>query len=60
MIRLFEEHHVRKTMELSSSLWDFSQVAGETVTPAGKVNVPSCWETYPGFEAYREYTLRFA
>ena len=28
MIRLFEEHHVRKTMELSSSLWDFSQVAG--------------------------------
>ena len=53
MIRLFEEHHVRKTMELSSSLWDFSQVADETVTPAGKVNVPSCWETYPGFEAYR-------
>ena len=53
MIRLFEEHQVRRTTELSSSLWDFSQVAGETVTPEGKVNVPSCWETYPGFEAYR-------
>ena len=26
MIRLFEEHQVRKTTELSSSLWDFSQV----------------------------------
>ena len=25
MIRLFEEHQVRKTTELSSSLWDFSQ-----------------------------------
>ena len=53
MIRLFEEHQVRRTTELSSSLWDFSQVTDETVTPAGKVNVPSCWETYPGFEAYR-------
>jgi len=52
MIRLFEEHQVRRTTELSSSLWDSSQVACETGTPEGKVNVPSCWETYPGFEAY--------
>lgn len=53
MIRLFEEHQVRKTTELSSSLWDFSQVTDETAAPVQKVTVPSCWETYPGFEAYR-------
>ena len=53
MIRLFEEHQVRKTTELSSSLWDFSQVTDGKNTPVGKVTVPSCWESYPGFEAYR-------
>ena len=53
MIRLFEEHQVRKTTELSSSLWDFRQVTDETAAPVQKVTVPSCWETYPGFEAYR-------
>ncbi len=53
MIRLFEEHQVRKTTELSSSLWDFCPVTGETAAPVQKVTVPSCWETYPGFEAYR-------
>ena len=53
MIRLFEEHQVRKTTELSSSLWDFSQVTDGKNTPVGKVMVPSCWESYPGFEAYR-------
>ena len=25
----------------------------EKSTPVGKVTVPSCWESYPGFEAYR-------
>lgn len=53
MIRLFEEHQVRKTTELSSSLWDFRPVTGENAAPVQKVTVPSCWETYPGFEAYR-------
>lgn len=53
MIRLFEEHQVRRTTELSSSLWDFSQVTDGKNTPVGKVTVPSCWESYPGFEAYR-------
>ena len=53
MIRLFEEHQVRKTTELSSSLWNFRQVTDETAAPVQKVTVPSCWETYPGFEAYR-------
>ena len=53
MIRLFEEHQVRRTTELSSTLWDFSQVTDGKNTPVGKVTVPSCWESYPGFEAYR-------
>ena len=47
MIRLFEEHQVRKTTELSSSLWDFSQVTDRKNTLVGKVTVPSCWESYP-------------
>ena len=53
MIRLFEEHQVRRTTELSSSLWDFSKVTDGKNTLVGKVMVPSCWESYPGFEAYR-------
>ena len=43
MIRLFEEHQVRRTTELSSTLWDFSQVTDGKNTPVGKVTVPSCW-----------------
>ena len=52
MIRLFEEHQVRKTTELSSSLWDFSQVT-DGKNRRLESNGASCWESYPGFEAYR-------
>lgn len=57
MVRLFEEHQIRKTTELSSCLWDFSPVKDKTAAEAIKVTVPSCWETYPGFEAYRGQAL---
>ena len=53
MIRLFEEHQVRRTTELSSTLWDFSQVTDGKNTPVGKVTVPSCWESYPGLQRTR-------
>ena len=53
MVRLFEEHSVRKTHELSSSMWDFSIIKDGKSIAINKVAVPSCWETYPGFETYR-------
>ena len=45
MVRLFEEHQIRKTTELSAGLWDFSPVKDKTAAEAIKVTVPSCWET---------------
>ncbi len=47
MERGFVTHKVRKTTELNG-LWEF-EARGEY----RKVSVPSCFETYPGFENYR-------
>lgn len=52
MIRLFETHHIRKTKELSEALWSFTALDKEDAETL-KVYVPSCWETYPGYENYK-------
>lgn len=53
MVRLFDTHIIRPARELSSSLWDFFKVTGDSLENLGPVMVPSCWETYPGLESYR-------
>ncbi len=53
MIRTFSTHQIRPQTELSSSLWDFTPCQGEFAGKTYKVAVPSCWETYPDFTAYR-------
>lgn len=53
MLRLFQKHQVRKTQEISGAMWDFTALDGEQAGKKQKVLVPSCWETYPGFENYR-------
>lgn len=49
--RTFKRHEVRKSYELGG-LWQFSVTRGEK-EETRQVAVPSCWETYPGFEDYR-------
>lgn len=51
MERGFLTHQIRKTKELNG-LWEF-EARGEK----RKVSVPSCFETYPGFENYRGKAL---
>lgn len=53
MIRGFEIHKIRKCEELSSTLWNFQALAGTEKGKEYQVIVPSCWESYPGMEAYR-------
>jgi len=52
MIRSFVTHEIRKQFELNS-LWEFSTYEGEYKNEVYKVVVPSCWESYPKFSAYR-------
>jgi beta-glucuronidase len=62
MIRSFVTNHVRKSQELSESLWDFSPCAGEFSGQHYDVFVPSCWQTHPNFQMYRgvgKYTKTF-
>lgn len=62
MLRTFTTHTVRKQIELSERLWGFAAKEGERAGQVMKVAVPSCWETYPGFENYRaeaEYFTEF-
>ena len=61
MIRTFCTHRVRRTEELTSSLWTFAPVTDERAEERS-VAVPSCWETYPGYENFRgvgRYTTQF-
>ncbi|MBQ7775424.1 MAG: hypothetical protein IJ379_05830 [Lachnospiraceae bacterium] len=53
MVRAFETHKIRKTTELSSSLWHFHTLAGEEHGRDMQVMVPGCWETYPETMNYR-------
>ena len=53
MIRNFQTHQIRKTVELSDRLWDFTPMEGSQKGITQKVWVPSCLETYPGMENYR-------
>jgi len=62
VIRTFQTHQVRKTVELSEKLWDFAPMDGVSKGVTQKVWVPSCLETYPGMENYRGeavYETRF-
>ena len=63
MIRTFETHKIRKQMELTGRLWDFSPCMGEHAGKKYKVATPCCWENHPDFADYRgegEYTTDFA
>lgn len=55
MVRLFQTHKIRETVELDG-LWEFTPLGdGEampTVYPYA-MPVPGCWETHPSFAAYR-------
>ena len=53
MIRNFETHKIRNSKELTACLWDFHTLEGEQKDKVIKVNVPSCWETYPDTVTYR-------
>lgn len=62
MIRAFATHKVREQKEISEKLWDFVALEGEYAGKHMDVTVPSCWETYPGYENYRgtaEYSTSF-
>lgn len=53
MIRTFCTNKIRKTTELSESLWAFSPCSGEFAGKTYPVTVPCCWESLPDFSAYR-------
>lgn len=53
MIRTFCTNKIRKTTELSGSLWEFSACQGEKAGRKYQVAVPCCWESLPDFSAYR-------
>lgn len=53
MIRTFQTNKIRKTQELSSSLWNFFPCSGENKDKKYKVAVPCCWESLPDFSCYR-------
>lgn len=62
MLRTFQTHQIRKQAELSEQLWDFMPLEGEQKGKKRKIQVPGCWETYPGLENYRgkaEYEIGF-
>lgn len=49
MIRLFEQHNIRKIKELDG-MWDFCPEGKDTMY---KMPVPGCWEQHPDFYTYR-------
>ncbi|MDF2870419.1 MAG: Beta-glucuronidase [Anaerocolumna sp.] len=49
MIRLFDQHTIRKIKELEG-VWDFH---GEGEDKLYKMPVPGCWEQHPQFNTYR-------
>lgn len=51
MERLFTTHKIRESKEIQG-LWNFKIMDGNP-EESRKVLVPSCWETYPGYEDYR-------
>lgn len=53
MIRTFQTNKIRRTRELSGSLWDFSPCSGEHKDKITRVAVPCCWESVPDFSNYR-------
>lgn len=53
MIRTFITNKIRKTQELSDSLWKFTPCGSETEKKEYPVAVPCCWESLPDFSAYR-------
>lgn len=53
MIRTFQTNRIRKTQELSGSLWDFSPCAGAHKGEVYRAAVPCCWESIPDFSSYR-------
>lgn len=53
MFRTFAAHQVRKEQALSGKMWKFTALNGVRAGQEMKVMVPSCWETYPGYENYR-------
>lgn len=57
MLRLFNTHEIRRQTILSERIWQFTPVEGENAGKHYPVSVPSCWETYPGFENYRGKAL---
>lgn len=63
MVRTFITHRIRKQTELSGRLWRFEALEGDKKGEIRHVPVPSCWETYPGYENYRgwaAYETEFA
>ena len=56
MIRLFENHRIRRVIELEG-IWDFVKEDGKKY----RLPVPGCWEQHPDMLAYRgkgEYTKK--
>ena len=49
MIRLFENHHIRKVKELDG-MWDFKK---ENSDKQYKLPVPGCWEQHPEMLTYQ-------
>ncbi|KAB8294453.1 glycoside hydrolase family 2 protein [Bifidobacterium avesanii] len=55
MLRTFNTHDVRPARELSGRLWRFTPLDdadGVRASESSMRPVPSCWQTYPGFEQY--------
>ncbi len=53
MLRTFCTNEIRKTVELSGQLWEFSPCSGVHEGKVYPVVVPCCWENLPDFQAYR-------
>ncbi len=49
MLRLFEQHQIRKVQELEG-MWDFQM---EGFTGNFRLPVPGCWEQDPSFSGHR-------
>ncbi len=63
MVRAFETHKIRKTRELSGSLWDFQTLPEEGDAVRLKTPVPGCWQSEPDTLTYRGkacYERRFS
>ena len=62
MIRTFTMHRIRKQVELTGKLWQFTPLQGAHAGKKYQVPTPSCWENYPDFGLYRgegRYTTEF-